>query len=480
VRSELERHPIGSLEVQPPAARSAPRPAPVRRRRRGWLIAALLVGLALVAVAVVRARSAPKPAAPGAPAAGAPPGGARAVPVSAVAVARRDVPIYLQGLGNVLALKTVTVRPQVDGTLQSVAFREGQAVRRGDLLAQIDPRPFQAQLHQAEGALRRDEAQLVGARRNLERYQALVAQKLIPQQQADDQAATVGQLEGAVEIDRAAIETARLNLDYAHINSPVDGVTGIRVVDPGNLVRASDQNGIVVVTQLDPIAVIFTLPQDDLGAVATEMAAGPLQVDVYSRDGNTLLASGTLGVIDNQINQATSTIRLKATVPNPQRKLWPNQFVNARLRLTTRKGALTIPATALQRGPAGTFVYVVGADATAAMRPVELDVVQGDLALVASGLTEGEKVVTDGQNQLRPGAKVAVREPGQGGGAGQRQAQGQGGGQGQGQGAGQGRAQGQGRGQAPGPGPGQGGDQGAGRPPSTGDRQGAREGAPAR
>jgi multidrug efflux system membrane fusion protein len=208
------------------------------------------------------------------------------------------------------------------------------------------------------------------------------------------------------------------------------------VVDPGNLVRASDQNGIVVVTQLDPIAVIFTLPQDDLGAVATELAAAPLAVDVYSRDGNTVLASGTLGVIDNQINQATSTIRLKATVPNAQRRLWPNQFVNARLRLTTRKGALALPATALQRGPAGTFVYVVGDDGTAAVRPVELDVVQGDLAVVASGLREGEKVVTDGQNQLRPGAKVAVRDPaqrvgqGQGQGGGPRQGQGQGGGPG--------------------------------------------------
>ncbi|HET9595282.1 MAG TPA: efflux RND transporter periplasmic adaptor subunit [Anaeromyxobacteraceae bacterium] len=454
----MERRPVDALEA-PPAARPAVRPAPARGRRRRWALGAAIVVLAVVAVAVVRARSGQKPAGQGSPAAGAQAGAARAVPVSAAAIARRDVPIYLQGLGNVLALKTVTVRTQVDGTLQSVSFREGQAVRKGDLLAQIDPRPFQAQLHQAEGALKRDEAQLLGARRNLVRYQALVDQKLIPQQQVDDQAATVGQLEGAVQIDRAAIETARLNLDYARISSPVDGVTGIRVVDPGNLVRASDQNGIVVVTQLDPIAVIFTLPQDDLGAVATELAAGPLQVDVYSRDGNTRLASGNLGVIDNQINQATSTIRLKATVPNPKRQLWPNQFVNARLRLTTRKGALAMPATALQRGPSGTFVYVVGADATAAVRPVAIDVVQGDVALVASGVNEGEKVVTDGQNQLRPGAKVAVREPGQGGGAGPRQGQAEG----QGSGPGQGQGSGQGGGQGSGQGPGQGGGQGQGQ-----------------
>ncbi len=335
---------------------------------------------------------------------------ARPVPVVAATVARRDVPIYLEGLGNVAALKTVTVKTQVDGRLDQVLFREGQAVRRGDVLAQIDPRPFQIQLQQGQGALARDRAQLVGAQRNLERYRDLAAQKLIPQQQADDQAALVGQLEGAVRVDEAAIATARLNLDYARIRSPIDGVTGIRNVDPGNIVHASDQTGIVVVTQLDPIAVLFTLPQDQLTPVFDELGRGTLGVDVFSRDGSKQLGTGTLALVNNQINQATSTILLKAVIPNPRRLLWPNQFVNARLHLTTRRGVLVVPAAAIQRGPNRTFVYVIGDDGTASPRDVELAGTQGDLAFVATGLQEGQRVVVEGQNQLRPGSRVAPRE----------------------------------------------------------------------
>jgi multidrug efflux system membrane fusion protein len=378
------------------------------RRKRGWV---LLLGVVAVAAIVWFVRFRTKPAARPTAAASAQ---ARPVPIVAVPVARRDVPIYLEGLGNVIAFRTVLVKPQVDGRLETVAFREGQAVRKGELLAQIDPRPFQIQLHQAEGALARDRAQLIGARRNLERYRELAAQKLIPQQQSDDQSATVGQLEGAVRVDEAAIETARLNLDYAAIKSPIDGVTGIRNVDPGNLVRSADANGIVVVTQLDPIAIVFTLPQDQLTPVFQETARGPLRVDVFSRDGSTHLGKGELMLVDNQINQTTSTMRLKAIVPNPNRVLWPNQFVNARLLLSTRKDALVIPAAAVQRGPAGTFVYVVGADLTAAPRPIEIAASQGDTVMVASGLAEGEKVVVDGQNQLRPGSRVAPREPANG------------------------------------------------------------------
>ena len=344
------------------------------------------------------------------------PGGAaaaqRPVPVAVAVASRRDVPVYLEGLGSVVAFQTVTVKSQVDGRLEKVLFREGQGVRKGEVLAQIDPRPFQAQLQQAEGALARDEAQLLSARRDLERYRALAAEKLVPQQQADQQVAAVGQLEGAVRMDQAAVATARLNLDYARIAAPIDGVTGIRAVDAGNIVHASDPNGLVVLTQLDPVAVIFTLPQDELTPIASALARGALPVDVYARDGTTLLGAGQLAVIDNQINQATSTVRLKAVVPNPKRLLWPNQFVNARLRLGTRQGALVVPAPAVQRGPNGTFVYVVGPDATATVQLVQLDATVGDLALVAKGVDEGARVVVEGQSQLRPGAKVAAREPG--------------------------------------------------------------------
>ena len=337
----------------------------------------------------------------------------RQVPVIEATVEKRDVPIFLDGLGNVLAFKTVTVRSQVDGRLDQVFFREGQAVHAGDLLARIDPRPFQNQLHQAEGALARDGAQLKAAQLNLERYRNLVAQKLIAQQQSDDQAALVGQLEGAVQVDRATIDVAKLNLDYAAIRSPIDGVTGVRIVDPGNLVRAADATGLVVLTQLDPIAVIFSLPQDELPRVMQQLAAGQLPVEAWSRDGAQKLATGRLALIDNQINAATATLRLKAVFPNPQRQLWPNQFVKARLLLTTRKDALVVPATVPQRGPEGTYAYVIQPDETVQPRPIEVEITEGDLAVISRGLAEGEKVVADGQSQLRAGSKIAPRPAGQ-------------------------------------------------------------------
>jgi multidrug efflux system membrane fusion protein len=347
------------------------------------------------------------------------PRGARAVPVLPATVVRRDVPVYLEGIGNVVAYKTVTVRSQVDGRLMQVLFREGQAVRKGEVLAQIDPRPFQVQLHQAEGALARDRAQLQNANLMVKRDRDLVGQKLIAQQQLDSDQAVAGQTEGAVRIDEAAIESARLNLDYARITSPVDGVTGVRLVDPGNVVHAADPGGIVVVTQLDPVAVLFNLPQDELPRISDQMAHGKLAVAVYGRDGATALGKGELELIDNQINQATATLRLKAIVPNPEHHLWPNQFVKARLLLTTLKGALVVPASTLQRGPDGTFVYVVGADQTVALRPVEAVAPTGEVAIIDKGVSEGEIVVADGQNQLRPGSKVSLRESGaQGGGRG--------------------------------------------------------------
>jgi multidrug efflux system membrane fusion protein len=337
----------------------------------------------------------------------------RVVPVIAATVEPRDMPIYLEGIGSVTAFNTVTVKPQVEGRLDKVAFREGQDVKKGDLLAQIDPRPFQIQLQQAEAALARDRAQLAGNQRNLDRYTELRKEGLATQQQVDDLRTAVGQVEATLRADQAQIEAARLQLGYARITAPIDGVTGVRMVDPGNLVKATDPNGIVVITQLDPIAVLFTLPQDDLPHVAQQMELGTLAVEAWSRDGNTKLATGELLLIDNQINQNTATMRLKATFANPQRLLWPNQFVKARLLVSVRKGALVVPATAVQRGPDGTFAWLVLADETVQPRRIEVDLTQGDLAAIARGLSPGEVVVTDGASGLRPGAKVAPRAPAQ-------------------------------------------------------------------
>jgi multidrug efflux system membrane fusion protein len=339
-------------------------------------------------------------------------GGAdRVVPVLVTPAARRDVPISVEGLGTVTAYKTVNVRSQVDGRLDRVGFTEGQTVKRGDLLAQVDSRPFTIQLHTAEAALARDQAQLAGAQLNLHRYETVVAQKLIPQQQVDDQRTLTEQLKGTIRSDEAQIENAKLQLAYARITSPIDGVTGIRQVDPGNLVHAGDTGSIVVVTQLDPIAVLFTLPQDDLARVVRAQTAGPPVVEILVRDGDRPLAKGQLALVDNQINTNTATLRLKAVFPNPDRRLWPNQFVKARLQLEVRKGVLVVPSAAIQRGPQGTFVYVVGADDKAAVKPVQIDTVAGGDTLLTSGLDGGERVVIEGQSQLRPGARVSVRQP---------------------------------------------------------------------
>jgi multidrug efflux system membrane fusion protein len=385
------------MTAAPPIAAPAPR----RRRRWALAVAAVLGLLALLIVRGIRKQEEP----PAGAARSTTQGQERAVPVEVAAAATRDLPLTLEGLGSVIAYKTVNVKAQVDGRLDRVAFREGQSVKRGELLAQIDPRPFQIMLHQAEAALARDQAQLAGAERNLDRYVAVVAQHLIPQQQVDDQRALVEQLRGTVQTDKAQIENAKLQIDYAHITSPIDGVTGVRQVDPGNLVHATDPNGIVVLTQMDPIAVLFTLPQDDLPRIARHEAESktPLVVQAMSRDGGELLATGT------------------AVFANPNRTLWPNQFVRARLQLAVRKDALAVPAVAVQRGPQGTFVYVVGDDQKAALRPIELDTsegLQGELAVVTKGLAPGDRVVIEGQSQLRPGAKVIVGHGGGGDGAG--------------------------------------------------------------
>jgi membrane fusion protein, multidrug efflux system len=337
----------------------------------------------------------------------------RAVPVVAAAVTRKNVPIYLDGLGTVTAFKTITVHTQVDGRLDKVLFREGQAVKAGDRIAQIDPRPFINQLHQAEGALNRDKAQLKGAKVDLDRFVSLAGQKLIAQQQADDQAALVGQLEGAIVVDAATIDVAKLNIDYANIRSPIDGITGVRLVDPGNIVHAADATGIVLITQLEPIAVLFSLPQDNLKSVLEQIVGNDsLPVESWSRDGSQKLATGKLALVDNQINVNTATLRLKAVFPNPNHLLWPNQFVKSRLLLTTRQNALTVPSTVPQRGPDGIFAYVIQQDQTVQPRPIEIETTEGDLAVISKGLNEGEQVVSDGAAQLRAGAKVQVRQAG--------------------------------------------------------------------
>jgi multidrug efflux system membrane fusion protein len=266
-------------------------------------------------------------------------------------------------------------------------------------------------LQQAQAAITKDRASAENARVNQQRYENLVEKKLIARQQADDQKAIADSAAATVEADRALAANARLQLDYAQIKSPIDGVTGVRLVDQGNVVHVADSTGIVVVTQLDPMAVVFTLPEDDLPRVSKALAAGPVEVEAYSRDAATLLGKGQLLLIDNQVNQQTATIKLKATFPNPERLLWPNGFVKARLLLATRRAALVAPATAVQRGPQGTFAYVVDAANKAGVRPVGIDSTEGELVIVKSGLAAGDKVVIEGQSGIRPGATVAPRAP---------------------------------------------------------------------
>jgi multidrug efflux system membrane fusion protein len=331
--------------------------------------------------------------------------------VSVATASRKDVPIYLEGLGTVTPIYQVLVKSQVDGRLDKVLFKEGEDVKKGDVLAQVDPRPFQIQLHAAQAALARDEANLKNAKLNLERYKTLAQQKLVAEQQFTDQQAMVDQLTATILTDQTLADTARLNLDYARVTSPIDGVTGVRQVDPGNIVHASDATGIVLITTLHPIAVLFTLPEDDLVRVAKYQAGGQLATEVRSRDGQTVLGEGKLALIDNQINQTTATLRLKSIVDNPQRLLWPGEFVKARLLLTMRKDAVVVPAPAVQRAAEGSFVYVVDPDNNAQKRPVDVESTQENLAIIARGVEPGEKVVVEGYNQIKPGSKVAPRPP---------------------------------------------------------------------
>jgi multidrug efflux system membrane fusion protein len=336
--------------------------------------------------------------------------------VQGTAVEQKDMPIWLEGLGTVAAVQQVTVHVLVDGRLDKVNFTEGQLVHAGDVLAEVDPRPFLASLASAEGALTRDKAQLVMNQANLTRYKGLADQNMVAQQQVELYQGAVGQFEGAVKIDQAAIDSARLQLDYAKVKAPLDGITGVRQIDAGNIVHPGDATGLVVITAVDPAAVYFTVPEDRLADILAAQKRGEVKVSVSSRDGAQPLGDGKLAVLDNQVNQTTATLRLKALVDNPDHLLWPAAFVKARMQVETRKGALVIPAVAVQQGPqtqqgaAAEFVYVVK-DGVANMTPVVVGLITGDTAIIASGVTKGDIVVTDGQNQLRNGGKVEVAKP---------------------------------------------------------------------
>lgn len=328
------------------------------------------------------------------------------IAVDMAAAVRKDVPIYLQGLGTVQAFYTVTVTARVDGELQKIAFTEGETVHKGDLLAQIDPRPNQAALDQAVATKAKDSAQLANAKRDFERYTLLQPQDLASKQTVDTQRATVDQLAAQLQVDQAQIDNARTQLDYTRIVSPINGRTGIRLIDPGNIVHAADTTGIVVVTQVQPISVIFTLPEENLSLVGAALAAGPVKVTTVARDGGQELDEGVLSLIDNQIEQATGSAKLKAVFKNERNTLWPGQYVNARVLVRTDKDALVIPSAAVQLGPNGPFAYVVKHDSTVEARPLKVGEDSGGITIVTAGLDLNEQVVVSNQYRLQAGAHV--------------------------------------------------------------------------
>jgi len=341
----------------------------------------------------------------------------RPVSVAVAPVQRQDVPVYLSGLGAVTAFNTANIKSRVDGQIMKVNVQEGQNVKEGDLLILIDSRPFQVQLDQMQAQLFRDQAQLRDARLNLERYTSLIPSGSIAQQQVDTQKALVDQLDGTVRTDQAQIDNAKLQIVYCHITAPFTGRVGLRQVDSGNIAHAADANPMLILTQLQPIAVIFTLPEDVLPSVSRRMKQGTLEVDAFSRDDQTKLATGKLLTIDNEIDPTTGTAKLKAVFDNKDNQLWPNQFVNADLLLETRKNSTVVPTAAILRGPQGTFVYAVNPDKTVQDRAVTVSLTQGDTTVVTSGVNPGDTVVTDGQDKLQRGSTINMRNTSPSGGA---------------------------------------------------------------
>jgi multidrug efflux system membrane fusion protein len=366
-------------------------------RNRLLSLAALPIAVVGIGLAASHFYDSSKPAPPAAP---------PAVPVVAKTVVSQDVPIYLSGVGTVIAYNNVVVRSQITGQLVKIAFTQGQTVHKGDLLGEIDPRPYQAQLDQAVANRDRDQAQLVNAQANLDRYTSLASKGYATAQLVDTQKAQAAQLQAMIKADEAVIESTKTNLAYTQLTSPIDGVTGIRQVDEGNIIHPTDVNGLVDVTQIQPISLIFSLPQTAFTKIQSEMAKGTLTVLAYSQDNKVELDQGMLELIDNQIVQTTGTIRLRAKFPNAKRQLWPGELINAQLLLETRHNGLTITASAVQQGPNGSYVYVIGADGTVQMRPVTVAQISQGQALIDSGLKAGENVVIDGQYRLQPGALV--------------------------------------------------------------------------
>jgi multidrug efflux system membrane fusion protein len=393
----------------PPAEDPAPPPkttALPRSSRLRWGLLAVLTVAAVVAgwYAWQRPADAPPPAGgrrldPG----------MRALPVVAVPARKGGIDVYLNALGTVTPRGMVTVKPRVDGQLLRVHFAEGQTVKAGELLAEIDPRPFQVQLAQAEGQMAKDQALLRNAQQDLERYRTLLAQDSISKQQVDTQESLVRQYQGTLQADQAAIDAAKLSLAYSRVTAPIGGRVGLRLVDPGNIVKASDASGIVVIAQLSPIAVVFPIPEDSLPRVMKRLASGDaIPVEAWDRDQKAKLATGRLLTVDNQIDTATGTVKLKAEFANADLALFPNQFVNVRMLVETVPDAVLVPSAAIQRGAPGTFVYVVGEDRSVSVKVVRLGPVQGETTAIAGGLAPGEVVVVDGADKLREGAKVEL------------------------------------------------------------------------